>query len=58
MKLIKLNDRTYVNPQYVVMAAFNAQTLKTAVFLSNGIAIESELPFNETAKLLSEAPIL
>lgn len=58
MKLIKLNDRTYVNPACVVMVAFNSQTLKTAVFINTGIAIESDKTFDETANLLNDHPTI
>lgn len=54
-KLIKLNDKTYINPQYILMVAFNQQTLSTAVFLTNGLAVESTMPFDETAKAIKES---
>ena len=54
IKLVKLNERTYVSPNNILMVCLNGQTLKTAVFLTvGGVAVESDFTFDETVKLVN-----
>lgn len=53
--LVRINNRTAANPDYIMMVGFNAQTLKTAVFLEGGVAIESDKTFDETIASIDAA---
>lgn len=51
--LIRIKTHCAVNRNEIMCIMFNEQTLKTGVFLKNGMIIESDFTFDETERLIN-----
>jgi hypothetical protein len=57
LKLVKINDREYVNPAFVLRVYLYSDTRKVGVDLLNGdfaMEFKSDFSLEETIKLLTE----
>lgn len=55
MELIKVNERTAINPKNVILIMTQQITGKSVIFMMGSPAVESDKSFDELYKLLNEA---
>ena len=53
MRLVQINDRTWINPEHVIALAYNAETFKTMVVCKDKVMVESDHTKLETMALLT-----